>query len=248
MSWRVPVSRFMIIAVVAACGCRGGGDDGGESQLLRSGDLVGIWGDGGEDLEFRSNGTFIDWSRDEAIWSIEDGMLSISYRVVLEDDGCTFTDEEGFSATAAIVDEILYIAVSVRSDGSGDGVDGTWEYREQEWGEATERCVGYTDSMWETEEYRTRITISGSTFESEEFNHEAASYGEENWDETWTETSSGSVRVDGDSVFVTVTERDGTPIPEDEQFESHLGFRVSPDVLVESSLGDDLDDYGYRRQ
>lgn len=248
MSWKVSTSRVVLIAVLAASGCRQGGEDSGESSLLRSNDLVGTWGDGYESLEYQSNGTFVDMSGDEGSWSIEDGMIAMSYREVDEEDGCTFTEEMGYSVTSAIVNGVLYMPVYVRTGGSEDGADGTWEYRRREWGEATDRCAAYSDSMWQTEEYRVRITITGDTFESEEFMYDAAEYGEESWDDTWTETSKGTVRVDGDAVHIRVTEIDGSPASEEEQYESLFGVRISSEVIMDSSWSDNPEDLGFQRQ
>jgi hypothetical protein len=238
-------------------------DDGGGtgSGVLTRDALIGTWawsdGANSESYELRGDGTMTyDYTDEEGsasyegAWSVTGGVLETSIGETGTDGDVTYTWEETYASRAAIVGDVLYLyGAGVRTSGSGSSLDGTWEFEESEVYSETETGPAGTYTENGGAEYEETVIIDGSAFEStwrereyEELTGDTPSDIEESG------TTSGTIRVEGDAIYVTVTEEDGTPIPSSEQAEEFLGHRAAPNVIVASEEGVSLDDLGYQRQ
>lgn len=254
------VSSIIFGAVMLpGCDKNGGGGGGGGSGVLTRADLVGTWSstDAGsnESYEFRNDGTFTTSGTGEdgpysadGTWSVDGGVVTVVMQGSESDDGFTYTWEETISFRAAVVSNVLYLFITYRTGGTGSGIDGTWEYREND--EASVNGTGPEGAFSEEggEEYLETTTIRGTTFESNYSIHEWGEDEEGPYDDRETGRVSGTLRIQGDNVFATITAVDGTAVPAGDQEEMLWGYRAAPNVLVNAWDETPLSAMGYRRQ
>jgi hypothetical protein len=254
----VLVSVVVTVSVLAALllpGCDD--DDGGGtgSGVLTRDALIGTWAssNGNVSYEFRADGSLVyeeESGSYEGTWSVTDGVLETSVGGTETEEDVTYTDEWTVSSRAAIVGDILYFyGVGVRTGGSGSSLDGTWELEESEHFLTT--VTGPDETYTESEGFEDEetITVNGSTFESSWRNHEF-------WEGTLeppvdreeSGTTSGTIRVEGDLISMTITEMDGTPVPVPDQEELFVGQRAASNVIVQSDEEVPFEDLGLHRQ
>ena len=252
-----------VLAALLLPGCNEDDDDGdgnGSGVLTRDA-LVGTWawsdGTNSESYEFRGDGTLTyDYTDElgpgsyEGTWSVTGGVLETILGGTETEDGVTYTWEGTYASRAAVVGDTLHLyGAGVRTNGSGSSLDGTWELLETEEGTTTATGPDGTDTSSEAYEYEETMTIDGSTFEStwRELEFEEVT-GNPPVDLEETGTYGGTIRVAGDSIFCTITEEDGTPIPSADQAEEFLAYRAASNVIVLAEEGASLDDLGLQRQ
>ncbi len=186
---------------------------------------------------------------EDGSWSIDDGFLTISAENEESSDGCEVTTRSQERIISAIVDDVFYISVIARTEGSGDSLDGTWKNVLDLTNEDERTCSGAPINSVSELSIRRTTTVNGDVFErsEEETGFDEIDGEREEYDESSTE--SGTVRIEGDRIYLTVTERDGVPLLNDEQQENLWAFRVSPSVAVMASLGhESSSDLGFLRQ
>lgn len=176
----------------------------------------------------------------EASWTLCDSILEI-HEVDSE------TGEEGIEGShAAIVDDVLYRIAYVKADGSTDELDGLWgitgyEFWDNHSEEKRETVIAYeVESLRVEGENYTRTITEFESWElpGDPFNTEAE-----------TVEYSGTIRVDGQRIFITDTERNGEEIPVELRVEDLFGFRIAPSVITFGGDPDgDPTDMGYVRR
>ncbi len=256
----------VLLAVsLSATGCEGDDVDdfGAGTPIMDRSSLIGSWTRGTDTssntMTFDGNGDFTDAytagdysaDTDEGRWSLNNSALSNTYDEFYEDTTYTEREREVESVYIAIIDNILYWEVFHRTSGNG-GLDGTWElgWRDNATYEGREDGITYSES--ERVLSIATLTISGDTFAlvEEVTWSESVTEGGERYSDSGRDTyeSSGTVRLDGDTVYVTFTQDRGDPVPEEYRIETQTGWLLSDSVL---SFGNEIalpNRGGYTRQ
>ncbi len=251
------VLMLLIGAAFALSACKGDGDNfGANTPQMSSSELVGTWeqDDGSRirGFEFQNDNTVVLYSEDEGDrhqnedrWSLNRSALSLIHEESEEEGEFAYSSRRTNAFFIAIIASRLYMHVFHRKSGSSGDADGTWVHGEKVHGRDMERegRHEYSGEYYETVE--STLTISGSRFtirervawrESE--SGEGESYSESDSEEG---EESGTVRLEGDMVFLTTTEENGQALDSEDQYEHFLGW-VLGDVVVtgrESEPGDE---------
>jgi len=118
--------------------------------------------------------------------------------------------------TIAVIEDRLYFNPIIRTQGSGINLDGTWEsYYSKDCPE---------DSS--TNHLTYSITANQFTFENSDSRSNPQTY-----------TSKGQIVQEGNQIYITQTEIDGEPVPEEDQIKNLLGWRVDNQVIFPITLG-----------
>lgn len=232
-------------------------EEGGGVRLISSASLIGTWSQTdswGEtrSYEFRNDGTctrqMMMGSKTyeyEIDWSLEGNSLTLNYE---ERDG-DWNLTETITEEAAIIGDHLYIGVFIRTT-PGETLDGTWRHSDSGvYEESGPDCREYGSG-----EFSLTITVTGDTFTAtgrEQWDEHGNCPGEE-FDDVGSEETDfrGTVRLEGDEIFLTVTEDGGVAIPEEFQEESRVGYFVSENVVAWTWLDDSspIEDFRYVKQ
>jgi hypothetical protein len=222
------------------------------SRFVTPEELAGTWlrtaSWGSERVEFGTNLTIVWTVTDELGTDTWDGVFEIAAdgRLVTTIAGTSF--EGGVSeswtnveqSTLAVVGDRLFFGALLRTEGEGETLEGPWHAVDGEREEVTVDDGG--DVTTEVEEHLTTIevTIDGdrvdTRFEETQVVEGQTYFGRERL--------VGTLRLDGDRAWVTYTEQDSAPIPEEEQEEELLGWILDGDTLdiATSEDGDPAED------
>lgn len=177
----------------------------------------------------------------DCTWTHRNNILSLTLEDGYSEMGETSIYRETESRTVAVVDNVLYMPARVRTSGSGEGLDGTWEYY---FGDTDSESLGFMGEVLEessTNSYSAVFDINGSDY-SAQFVDGETGYEDEDGErrtfdhsDRWEEA--GTIRLDGNDVYETTTSRNGQVIEEGSRHETLLGERIAPDVIVEEYSG-----------
>ena len=145
-----------------------------------------------------------------------------------------FSYMESESFYIAIIASRLYMHVYHRASGTSGDADGTWVNGARMRARGVEREGPHEYSGEFSEKVTAMLTISGDEYTiqmrdswSESERGEGETYSESDTEEM---EESGTVRIDGDRIFLTTTMIDGRALDSDEQLEYFLGWVVG-DIL-----------------
>ncbi len=259
MKWTVwsLVTLGALVLALMAMGCDDGNGDDPPSRFVTVDALSGTWLRestwGTERTEFGVNMTVVFTVSDELGTDTWDGAFEITEggRLVTTVEGSSF--DENVTETWSIIDQAIpavigdryHPSVLHRTEGLGAALDGSWAFIESNLEEVIIDDAG--DITTESDEYlvTVELTIEGDQVDMRTEETQIVD-GDNYFD---TERLIGTLRIDGEQIWVTYTESDTSPIPEDDQEEEFFGWKLSENVIDITTLASgDPADLAFNRQ
>lgn len=238
----VPALVVLIVGLTSA-GCDDVEPEPEPSPFVTEEELVGSWHReaswGSHTVDFGIDKQLVstyhrdsDTERSEGTWELsDDGRLTRTLETNDFGEGWTEAVVEVERGIAAIVDEALYFTVLYRTEGSGEGLEGTWEFEHYSGEEVNREDSAGTHVSLDDELIVVELTIEGDAIDEREERTTTQTTDGEPQNFFNAERRQGTLRAEGEQLWVTYTMRDAREIPEDEQAEEFFGWRLSADAI-----------------